>query len=102
MPKPLKGKEPLPEGLLWLLMTGDIPTEAQVKSISQLLTERASLPPYVLAMIQNFPHTLHPMTQMSSVVTAMSSYSKFRKAYDIGMTKNEYWRVKMQYLMKSD
>ena len=25
------GTEPLPEGLFWLLLTGDIPTEAQVK-----------------------------------------------------------------------
>ena len=24
------GEEPLPEGLFWLLLTGDIPTEAQV------------------------------------------------------------------------
>ena len=24
------GAEPLPEGLFWLLLTGDIPTEAQV------------------------------------------------------------------------
>ena len=27
----ISGTEPLPEGLFWLLLTGDIPTEAQVK-----------------------------------------------------------------------
>ena len=30
LPKAPGGAEPLPEGLFWLLMTGDIPTEAQV------------------------------------------------------------------------
>ena len=25
------GEEPLPEALLWLLMTGDVPTDSQVK-----------------------------------------------------------------------
>ena len=30
------GSEPLPEGLFWLLMTGNVPTEAQVKAISKV------------------------------------------------------------------
>jgi len=33
LPKAPGGKEPLPEGLFWLLATGDIPTEAQVSFI---------------------------------------------------------------------
>lgn len=30
LPKVDGGKEPLPEGLFWLLVTGDVPTKAQV------------------------------------------------------------------------
>ena len=30
LPKAKGGAEPLPEGLFWLLLTGDVPTEAQV------------------------------------------------------------------------
>lgn len=30
LPKAQCGSEPLPEGLFWLLITGEIPTEAQV------------------------------------------------------------------------
>lgn len=30
LPKGKGGAEPLPEGLFWLLITGDIPTDAQV------------------------------------------------------------------------
>lgn len=31
LPKAPGGEEPLPEGLFWLLITGDVPTEAQVR-----------------------------------------------------------------------
>lgn len=31
LPKAKGGEEPLPEGLFWLLVTGEIPTEAQVR-----------------------------------------------------------------------
>lgn len=30
LPKASGGEEPLPEGLFWLLITGDVPNEAQV------------------------------------------------------------------------
>ena len=36
LPKAPGGQEPLPEGLFWLLATGSVPTEAQVKQISQV------------------------------------------------------------------
>nr|CAD7568797.1 unnamed protein product [Timema californicum] len=38
LPKAPSGKEPLPEGLFWLLLTGDIPTEAQVRQAASVLT----------------------------------------------------------------
>jgi citrate synthase len=31
LPKADGGQEPLPEGLFWLLITGEIPTKQQVK-----------------------------------------------------------------------
>ena len=36
LPKAPGGLEPLPEGLFWLLVTGKIPTEAQVKAVSKM------------------------------------------------------------------
>jgi citrate synthase len=38
LPKAPGGDEPLPEGLFWLLATGKIPTDAQVKAISKVTT----------------------------------------------------------------
>lgn len=40
LPKAKGGEEPLPEGLFWLLVTGEIPTEAQVKAISKEWAQR--------------------------------------------------------------
>ncbi|CAN0464990.1 unnamed protein product, partial [Laminaria digitata] len=31
LPSYIKGGEPMPEALLWLLLTGDVPTKAQVR-----------------------------------------------------------------------
>ena len=36
LPKAAGGSEPLPEGLFWLLMTGQIPSEEQVASITKV------------------------------------------------------------------
>ena len=36
LPKVPGGAEPLPEGLFWLLMTGEIPTDAQVQALSKV------------------------------------------------------------------
>jgi len=49
LPKAKDGKEPLPEGLFWLLMTGQIPTEQQVAWVSNEWSERADLPAHGLA-----------------------------------------------------
>ncbi|KAL3219400.1 hypothetical protein MRX96_030418 [Rhipicephalus microplus] len=48
-------EEPLPEGLFWLLLTGDIPTPEQVKWVSKTWAQQADLPSHVVTMLNNFP-----------------------------------------------
>ena len=45
LPKAKGGIEPLPEGLFWLLMTGEIPTDADVHALDQDWTARAAATP---------------------------------------------------------
>jgi citrate synthase len=45
-------------------------------------------------MLNNFPDTLHPMSQFSAAITAMNSESKFVQAYNSGAKKTEYWKVR--------
>ncbi|KAK6639956.1 hypothetical protein RUM43_008233 [Polyplax serrata] len=91
LPKAPGGTEPLPEGLFWLLITGDIPTESQVTALSKDWANRAGLPSHVVNMLNNFPHNLHPMSQLCCAVMALNSESKFAKAYSQGVHKSKYW-----------
>ncbi|CAA9995412.1 unnamed protein product [Nesidiocoris tenuis] len=92
LPKAEGGEEPLPEGLFWLLITGDVPTKAQVNSISKEWAQRAELPPHIVTLLNNFPASkMHPMTQFSAAITALNTESKFAKAYSEGIKKALYW-----------
>ncbi|KOB75953.1 Citrate synthase [Operophtera brumata] len=93
LPKAKGGQEPIPEGLFWLLVTGDVPTDAQAKSLSKEWAQRAELPSHVVTMLNNMPSKLHPMSQFSAAVTALNSESKFVQAYTEGVHKSKYWEL---------
>ena len=61
----------MPEGLFWLLVTGEIPTQEQVDGLSKEWAARAGLPEFVEEIIDRCPGTLHPMSQFSLAVTAV-------------------------------
>ncbi|RPD60971.1 citrate synthase [Lentinus tigrinus ALCF2SS1-7] len=92
LPKAPGGSEPLPEGLFWLLVTGEIPTQEQVNALSKDWAARSSLPSFVEEIIDRCPPTLHPMSQFSLAVTALNHDSAFAKAYQQGISKKEYWQ----------
>ena len=71
LPKAPGGSEPLPEGLFWLLVTGEIPTYEQVAELSRDWAARAAIPDFVEEILDRCPPTLHPMSQFSLAVTAV-------------------------------
>lgn len=92
LPKAPGGSEPLPEGLFWLLLTGEVPTEEQVRALSAEWAARAELPKYVEELIDRCPNDLHPMAQFSLAITALEKESAFAAAYQRGIPKSEYWQ----------
>ncbi|KAN0003471.1 hypothetical protein ACTFIZ_009640 [Dictyostelium cf. discoideum] len=96
LPKAPGGAEPLPEGILWLLLTGEVPTESQVKTLSKDLAKRAGLPKHVTSMIKAFPDTMHPMSQLAAAILALQGESKFVKAYNDGVKKDKYWESTLE------
>lgn len=88
---PGNSQEPLPEGLFWLVLTGEIPTEEQVRQLSADLASRSELPEHVTNLLDSLPKNLHPMAQFSIAVNALETESKFAKAYASGVSKSEYW-----------
>lgn len=91
LPKAPGGSEPLPEGLFYLMLIGELPTEADVQSLSSVLSRRSHVPNYVFDAIEALPVSAHPMTMFSIAVMALQSESLFAKAYAEGMNKKDYW-----------
>jgi citrate synthase len=97
LPKAPGGEEPLPEGLFWLLLTGEVPTAKQAELVSADWAERARrnpIPAHLEALLAGNPKSLHPMSQLSMGVLALQERSVFAKAYSSGkMTKDRMWEA---------
>lgn len=91
LPKPEGCKMPYVEGLFYLLLTGDIPTENQVADVIYDSVNRRQLPRYVYEVIDAFPNNSHPMVILSSAVMSMQRESIFNLRYQRGMDKLDYW-----------
>jgi citrate synthase len=83
--------EPLPEGLFYLMMFGEIPTYDEMYEVGSNWTKRAVVPKHVFSVIDAFPVGTHPMTQFSAAIMAMQTESEFATAYRNGVSKKEYW-----------
>jgi citrate synthase len=86
-----RGKEPLPEGLFWLMLTGEIPTEEEALWVTNDWERRRNVPQYVFDTINAMPKDTHAMTMFTVGVMALQNQSVFAKRYEEGMPKSEYW-----------
>ena len=91
LPKADNGSEPLPEGLFYLMLMGELPSEQDVKSISREFARRSEIPDHVFKTIDALPLSAHPMTQFVTGIMALQTESKFARAYSEGINKKEYW-----------
>lgn len=91
LPKAPGGVEPLPEGLFYLMLIGELPTEADVQYLSSMWARRSHVPNYVFDAIEALPITAHPMTMFNIGIMALQTESAFAKAYSDGISKKDYW-----------
>ena len=101
LPKAPGCKEPLPEGLFWLMLVGEIPTEKEVKWLSKEWMKRMKIPAHTLNVINALPVKTHPMVQFSTAIMSLESTSVFSKKYAKGMHKNDYWDATYEDAMLS-
>lgn len=85
------GEQPLPEGLFYLLLTGDIPTVEQVAEVTQAWRAEEELPAHVGATLEALPRDTHPMTQFSIGISALQHESIFAQRYQAGIAKTDQW-----------
>ena len=91
LPKPPGAEMPYVEGLLFLLLTGDVPTESEVGDIVDEFKKRRVLPSHVYDVIDAFPKDASPMAVFSAAILSMQGDSSFARLYREGINKMEYW-----------
>jgi len=91
LPKVPGSEYPYVEGFWYLLLTGDVPTEAQVQEVVEDWKARAQVPEYVFDVLRTMPRDTHPMTMFSAAIVAMQRESVFAKKYAEGISKMDYW-----------
>lgn len=91
LPKPQKSEMPYVEGLMHLLLTGDIPTRKEAEDLVDEFSKRRILPRYVYEVIDAYPCCSHPMAIFSSAILSMHRESFFKKKYEAGINKKDLW-----------
>lgn len=91
LPKAEGGSEPLPEGLFYLMLTGELPSEEDVHRTTSVWQRRSHVPTHVFHTIDSLPLSAHPMTMFVTGVMALQTESNFTKEYAKGINKKDYW-----------
>ncbi len=91
LPKAPGGDEPLPEGLFYLMLLGQLPSEEDVNHITSTWQRRSHVPNHVFDTIDALPLNTHPMTMFVVGVMALQTESNFAKEYAKGISKKDYW-----------
>ena len=87
----LEIKDLWPEETFYLLLTGEIPDEETKQDIIAEYDKRSNVPEYVWDVLHAMPEDSHPMCMLDTAILVMEKESVFRKWYDKGMTKDQYW-----------
>jgi citrate synthase len=94
LPKAPGSDYPTVESFWYFLLTGEVPTQAQVDEVVTEWKKRQVVPSYVWDAIRALPRDIHPMVMLSVGILAMQKDSKFYAFYGSGkfnkMTAWEY------------
>ena len=81
----------LPEEVFYLLLLGELPGKAELEDFQKTLKSYDPLEDYVWKVLKALPKDTHPMAMLSIGILALERKSIFRKKYDEGMHKPDYW-----------
>ncbi len=91
LPKAEGAEMPYVEGLYFLLLTGEIPTQEEVDCLIMDMNNRRIIPKYVWDVVDSFPSESHPMAILSAAVMSLERESYFNVKYRQGVSKMDYW-----------
>jgi len=86
----------LPEEIFYLLCTGELPDKSALEALQADLRKRAKVPSYVFDVLRAMPDDSHPMCMFNTGILVMEKDSVFRRRYNEGMKKTEYWEPALE------
>ncbi|MBN1476112.1 citrate (Si)-synthase [Candidatus Sumerlaeota bacterium] len=93
-------KDKWPEEIFFLLLTGELPDAAAKAALQADLDKRAEVPAYVWAVLEAMPKDSHPMVMLDTAILVMECESEFRRSYDAGVKKEDYWKPALEDALK--
>ncbi|HOG29879.1 MAG TPA: citrate/2-methylcitrate synthase, partial [Vicinamibacterales bacterium] len=84
LPKAPGSNYPTVESFWYFLLTGDVPTDAQVSEVVAEWKTRQVVPQYVFDVLRALPRDTHPMTMLSIGLLTLQKESKFFAYYNSG------------------
>lgn len=91
LPKYPGAEMPTVEAFFYFLLTGDLPTEAEIADVRAEFDKRKTVPDYVFRIIRAMPIDSHPMTMFATGIMSMQKESVFAKKYHENLKKGDYW-----------
>jgi len=85
-----------PESIFYLLLTGEEPDDTALAEIQMEMDARAGVPDSVWDLLRTFPADAHPMAMLNAGILGMEHLSRFREAYDQGLSKTDAWKPALE------
>lgn len=93
LPKPPGGAHPYVEGMFWLLLTGNVPSEMQLDAFRKELAALPQVPAPVFRVLDALPVDMHPMAQLSIALLALQPQSEMASTYSQGTPRDQLWKT---------
>jgi len=84
------------EEIFFLLVIGRLPDLDELAHLRQSLFARSEVPEYVWNVLRDMPHTAHPMDMLVTAIAILEDQSVFRRRYDEGMVRADYWDATLE------
>ena len=78
------------------MLADEMPDEDALADLQSQLTEYATVPDYIWTILNSMPEDSHPMAMFNTAILAMEKESVFRRNYDKGLSKEDFWKPMLE------
>lgn len=80
-----------PEEVFFLLLTGELPDDEAKAALQREFDRRSQVPEYVWNALRALPRDTCPMAMLATGIMMMDRESVFRRWYEKGMKREDFW-----------